>query len=219
MPSRTQTKPKSAPDTAARSTPRQARAAKTVQKILDASIDLVASEGAASVTTSSIAKAAGVPVGTVYRYFKDKDEIFSHLADQFQQEVDDHFADFLPLDAEAMSEMEFLDAWLENLIEQMKARPAFIELLRLAVRLPDHYHRTRRSTARWIPEVGRLPVFNALDIPLGDRKAFYDVWINTGWVAMELSLLADTDEDYQRLKNQAKLLLLSYFGHYQDQAR
>jgi len=55
--------------------PRQTRALKTRAALLDAVETLVASEGSASVTTTRLAVMTGVSVGTIYRYFADREAL------------------------------------------------------------------------------------------------------------------------------------------------
>jgi AcrR family transcriptional regulator len=47
--------------------------------ILNAALDLFAEKGFHGAPTSLLAQAAGVGVGTIYRYFKDKDELIREL--------------------------------------------------------------------------------------------------------------------------------------------
>lgn len=60
---------------AARPLPVQPRALRTRAALLAAVEALVATEGAAAVTTTRVAEAAGVSVGTLYRYFADRDDL------------------------------------------------------------------------------------------------------------------------------------------------
>ena len=55
--------------------PRQVRALKTRDALLAAVEALVAAEGAEAVTTTRLASATGVSVGTIYRYFRDRDAL------------------------------------------------------------------------------------------------------------------------------------------------
>lgn len=55
--------------------PRQPRAVETRQRLLDAVEALVAAEGAGAVTTTRLAAETGVAVGTIYRYFADRDAL------------------------------------------------------------------------------------------------------------------------------------------------
>ncbi|MEW8977859.1 MAG: TetR/AcrR family transcriptional regulator [Symbiobacterium sp.] len=48
----------------------------TRRRILDAALDLISERGYNGATTAEIARRAGVAEGTIYRYFKDKKELF-----------------------------------------------------------------------------------------------------------------------------------------------
>ena len=55
-----------------RKTPRQARSAVTIEAIFDATIQVLLSEGPTRLTTTLVAKRAGVSVGSLYQYFPNK---------------------------------------------------------------------------------------------------------------------------------------------------
>jgi AcrR family transcriptional regulator len=57
----------------------QARARATYHRILAAAVELYAERGVHAAQTPEIAKRAGVSVGGLYRYFRDKHEIFREL--------------------------------------------------------------------------------------------------------------------------------------------
>ena len=50
-----------------------------VERILDAATHVLATQGYAAMSTNRVAQVAGVSVGSLYRYFADKDEIFETL--------------------------------------------------------------------------------------------------------------------------------------------
>jgi AcrR family transcriptional regulator len=66
--------------------PKQARSRQTVTSILDAAAALFTTQGYDNTTTSDIANRAGKPVGSVYTYFKDKQQILLALWDKLYQE-------------------------------------------------------------------------------------------------------------------------------------
>jgi len=72
------------PETGARSVrvPRQARSRRTRDAVLEASIQCFEAQGFDETTTAMIAAKAGVAVGTVYQYFRDKREILLELLDR-----------------------------------------------------------------------------------------------------------------------------------------
>lgn len=68
---------------ALRRVPQQARSRALIQRVLDASEDLLAREGAEALTTTRIAAAANVAVGSLYQYFPDKGAIVDALARRY----------------------------------------------------------------------------------------------------------------------------------------
>lgn len=65
-----------------RRNPKQARAQATVDAILSATFQLLETEGSAKLTTNRIADRAGVSIGTLYQYFKDKDNILVAMGER-----------------------------------------------------------------------------------------------------------------------------------------
>ncbi len=62
--------------------PRQRRSRVTVDAILEAAARVFADKGRAGGTTNHIARAAGVSVGSLYEYFRDKDAILIALVER-----------------------------------------------------------------------------------------------------------------------------------------
>jgi len=69
----------SAPPTAARRTPRQRRSRVIVSAIVEAGRRLLESEGPRALTTNRIAERAGVSIGSLYRYFPNKQAIVAAI--------------------------------------------------------------------------------------------------------------------------------------------
>lgn len=65
-----------------RRNPKQARAQATVDAILAATFQLLESEGEGRLTTNRIAERAGVSIGTLYQYFKDRDDILAAMGER-----------------------------------------------------------------------------------------------------------------------------------------
>lgn len=62
-------------------TPQQHRSRAKYEAILNAAIEVLVEEGYSDASTVKIAQVAGVSVGTIYAYFKDKDDIFTTYVD------------------------------------------------------------------------------------------------------------------------------------------
>lgn len=59
--------------------PKQARSQTTVEAILEAVTRIMDAEGLVGLTTNKIAEKAGVSVGSLYQYFKNKESIFETI--------------------------------------------------------------------------------------------------------------------------------------------
>jgi AcrR family transcriptional regulator len=69
-----------------RKQPQQARAQETVRAILEATVQILDQEGLDAATTTRIAEAAGVSIGSLYQYFSHRDAILGALQDrEFQR--------------------------------------------------------------------------------------------------------------------------------------
>lgn len=66
-----------------RKTPRQARAAATLDAIFEATIQVLVLEGPARLTTTRVAERAGVSVGTMYQYFPHKQALFYAVNERY----------------------------------------------------------------------------------------------------------------------------------------
>jgi AcrR family transcriptional regulator len=75
-----------------RRTPRQARAGTTIDAILDATFQLLETDGVEKLTTNHIAERAGVSIGTLYQYFGGKSDILAALAQRRAGAVRDAIA-------------------------------------------------------------------------------------------------------------------------------
>jgi AcrR family transcriptional regulator len=70
----------------ARKAPQQSRSRVTVESILDGAIRVLEQEGSLALTTTRIAEAAGVSVGTLYQYFPNRKSILDALQErEFQR--------------------------------------------------------------------------------------------------------------------------------------
>ena len=68
--------------------PQQARSRATVDAILEAAAQVLEAKGSPGFTTDTVATRAGVSIGTLYRYFADKQAILTTLAWREKARVD-----------------------------------------------------------------------------------------------------------------------------------
>lgn len=78
-----------APVISARKQPRQARSTRLVTDILEAAARVLVRDGARRFTTSRVAEAAGISVGSLYQYFPNKEAILFRLqTEEWRQTID-----------------------------------------------------------------------------------------------------------------------------------
>jgi AcrR family transcriptional regulator len=130
----------------------QARSRERLRRVLDAADDVLAAEGAEAFTTTRLAEAAGVSIGSVYRFFPDKEAIVEALAVRYWSDFEDLVAGVVEAD-EAQPLDDPVGAVLDVLVAGFRARPGFLGLwfggLRTE-RVRDATRPTRTAIARSI---------------------------------------------------------------------
>lgn len=102
--------------------------------ILEAAMDLFAARGIGQAPTSAISAAAGVAEGTLFTYFKTKDELLNELYRELRKELDRELADY-PFRADAQTRLRFVwDRYL-NLAMKYPKRLKVLQQLRVSGRL------------------------------------------------------------------------------------
>ena len=84
------------PSTVWRHAPLQDRARARVDKILDAAAAILTEEGWEALNTNALAKRAGVPVGSVYQYFPNKQAVARVMAQRSLSRLDALVAGLVP---------------------------------------------------------------------------------------------------------------------------
>jgi AcrR family transcriptional regulator len=138
-----------------RNVPTQARSRQRLRRVLDAADQVLAEQGADAFTTTRIAQAAGIPVGSVYRYFPDKEAIVEALAVRYWSDFEDLVAAAADIDEQRpLSDPGAVV--LDALAAGFRARPGFLALwyggLR-SERVRDATRPTRAAIARSIERI------------------------------------------------------------------
>ena len=96
--------------------PKQSRSIQMKEKILEAAFKLFCEKGFYKTTTNEIAKTAGVSIGSLYSYFKDKETILFEILDLYHQQ-------FIELQNESIQMMSDYETdkkvWIRNFIENL----------------------------------------------------------------------------------------------------
>jgi AcrR family transcriptional regulator len=102
--------------------------------ILEASMDLFAERGIGHAPTSAISAAAGVAEGTLFTYFKTKDELLNELYRELRRELDRELVDY-PFSADAYTRMRYIWDRYVSLALRYPKRLKVLQQLRVSGRL------------------------------------------------------------------------------------
>jgi AcrR family transcriptional regulator len=123
--------------------------------VLDAADEVLCRDGAAAFTTTRIAAAAEIPVGSVYRFFDDKHAIAEALAVRYWRDFDDLVAGVADLD-ERDPLADPAGAVLESLAAGFRARPGFLALWYGGLRSERVRDATRQARGAIASSIGKI---------------------------------------------------------------
>lgn len=102
--------------------------------ILDAAVELFADRGIGHAPTSAISSFAGVAEGTLFTYFKTKDELLNELYREMRKEIDREMVDY-PFTADARTRLRFVWDRFLDLAKRYPKRLKVQQQLRASGRL------------------------------------------------------------------------------------
>jgi AcrR family transcriptional regulator len=138
-----------------RNAPIQARSRERLRRVLDAADEVLAAEGPEAFTTTRVGEVAGVSIGSVYRFFPDKEAIVEALAVRYWSDFEDLVAGVAEAD-EAQPLDDPIGAVVDVLIAGFRARPGFLGLWFGGLRteqVRDATRPTRTAIARSIERI------------------------------------------------------------------
>jgi AcrR family transcriptional regulator len=132
--------------------PRQSRSQATKDKILESAYKLFCERGYYQTTTNHIADSAGVSIGSLYSYYKDREEILADILKQFDSSLNQALDD---LSHEKELCRSDIGLWVQRVIErraslQESTRELYNQLRSLRYAYPKvaevlHQHKVRET--------------------------------------------------------------------------
>jgi AcrR family transcriptional regulator len=108
-----------------RRVPKQARSRKRYEAILDAAANLFSDKGFENTTTNEIAAQAGMAVGSLYQYFRNKEAIVTALMERYVASAEAFTETFLVQEVRDLSVAEAIDRLLDPYIQHHTDNAAF----------------------------------------------------------------------------------------------
>lgn len=190
---------------------RSQRSAESVERILQATLELAGEMGYEGTTISKVSKRSGLPTGSIYWHFGDKDKLFAALIDRYVDEWFERYdwavrAGQDPVEriteimiTRAREAKDPSSAWgiglllaLERRLEHSEAREKFLDI--------------RKNRLNFIAEFWRknLPAqLLEVDPDLALKLSQFTIAFSDGWV-----ISASTDEDWD-LEGLAEIMVVS----------
>ena len=197
--------------------PSQERSRDRVERILDATADLLGTTAVDKITTAAIAETAGVPIGSVYQYFPNKLAVLAELARRVMEQVDLKTASLIAEDFGVLPWDQAIDRAIDATMQGYEAQPGYLQLL-LSIRpTPEFRAITDESNERVAAMLAFHPALRAVIPPeriqLVTRAAIQAVNSLQDWA------LSQEDPDVtNRIIAEMKTLLKGYLAVYMDES-
>ncbi len=142
-----------------RKTPLQTRSRERVELIIASAEKLLKETDLSKVTTSRIAEEASIPVGSIYQYFKDRDEILLALGEKVLAEEDQKIAETLSAHQPGTHWRDVVRDVLEFFVEQVSNDDIHYKLDAALPNSPEWQKANMVSEMRMIEVFAAFPLF------------------------------------------------------------
>jgi len=191
---------------------RQERGARRIEQLLDSAALVFARDGYAKATTNAIAAEAGVSPGSLYQFFRNKQQIGEALAQRLVQRLGEVQASIEPLDAREQALPALVESITARFMAFHSANPAFEPLLLAADASAEL---AGSMQALHVDLVARLQQIIRARAPASvsaDRcHLIAEVCILIFKAMLQTALQADSRR-VRRVEAELKLVLVSYLG-------
>lgn len=188
---------------------RQARGLARIEAILDAAEQVIAEVGYADATTNAIAARAGMSPGSLYQFFRNKDDIVEELARRYINRIGAFWESQLGSNIADQALPQLIDRLLDAAIALKSEQPAFWPLFYGSV-LPDRLAAVAATLHQQTS--GRIAAAFALrapDVPPERHQLMATMSVAAVRAAMPMVLAAEP-EQVPVLMAEVKSMLVGY---------
>jgi AcrR family transcriptional regulator len=189
----------------------QARAKARRDMIIARTEDILARDGIEAITTTAVAREAGIPVGSIYRYFKDRNDIIGLLHQVAYDDVVGTVANAL----EQMEPGQGFRKTHEQLIRVFwraaRSHPTFRDLTRWANAHNSLWDVTPGPESHLDELVRQTLAVAGVQLPEGREQVMLRTAVTTLSVLIDQALEEDDDAEADALIDEITTLLDRYF--------
>jgi len=189
--------------------PTKARSRARVAAITSATAELLGEIGYDGLTTNLIAERAGVPVGTLYQFFRDKDDIVAELVARFKERIMGLVHEQLNAETLKRDRAAFVAALVEGIGRIQEENSAFVCIFsanQTNARFDDLGRELRQTLSRHLDHAFAA-AFPTLDA--AERRRMLATWADiTG--AMVSNFDRSIPGERKKLGNELKTVLGAY---------
>lgn len=196
------------PELSLRNAPLQARSRARLGRVLDAAELVLERSGATGFTTTAVAQAAGVSVGSVYRFFPDKQAIVEALAIRYWSDFADLVAGVVEADAQEPV-ADPAEAVLSVLAAGFRARPGFLALWYGGLRTEQVRDRTRDARQAIAASIDEMFAAHWPAAPVQTRQLVAAMVVLAGDGLLREAFRRDPGGD-EALLGEAQVMMRSY---------
>jgi AcrR family transcriptional regulator len=196
--------------------PQQARSRRTREAVLEAAIHCFEEQGFDETTTALIARRAGIAVGTLYGYFRDKEEILLELLDTTVADVADLVIERLsPEHWDGADPRDTARALIDTIFHSQRVRPGLQRIMweryfkDEAFRRPFEAIRSRARQA--ILDFASVLAARGLLRDIDPESASYVILNAVQWNATQVFLFGSDEEIDARAEATADLVIRYVF--------
>ena len=194
-----------------RRVPKQDRSRKRYEEILDVSANLFVEKGFDRTTTNEIAARAGMAVGSLYQYFRNKETIVAALMDRYVRSAQAFTDAFVTQEVQDLSIAEAIDQLLDPYVEHHTENAAFSQIW-LGADLSEQLDSAIGSLSE--RAIGRIEKLVRARMPgIRPKRARLIAVVTQGIVKSLLSVLmrSDSPRFRQQAACEVKRVLVDYF--------
>lgn len=184
-----------------------------MERILDATAQLLGQMPVDKITTAAIAETAGIPIGSVYQYFPNKLAVLAELARRVMEQVDSTTASLIAEDFGVLPWDQAIDRAVDATIEGYAQQPGYVQLL-LSIRpTPEFREITDESNDRVAAMLAFHPALQAV-IPADRIQLVTRAAIKAVNALQDWALSTDDPALAARIVEEMKTLLKGYLTVY-----